>query len=42
MLVTSDKHLLDIDETALKLAFGEADLGAVSAVHPKRLVRALR
>ena len=31
MLVTSDKHLLDIDEDALLLAFNEADL---VPVHP--------
>ena len=42
LLVTSDKHLLDIDETALKLAFHDADLLPVSPVHPRRLLRALR
>ena len=42
LLVTSDKHLLDIDETALKLAFNDADLLPVSPVHPRRLLRALR
>ena len=42
MLVTSDKHLLDIDEDALMLAFNEADLSPVHPVHPKRLLRALR
>jgi predicted nucleic acid-binding protein len=39
MLVTSDKHLLDIDDEALMIAFNEADL---SPVHPRRLVDALR
>jgi hypothetical protein len=42
VLVTSDRHLLDIDEDALLLAFNEADLLPVRPVHPKRLLRALR
>jgi hypothetical protein len=42
LLVTSDKHLLDIDEDALLLAFNEADLAPVHVVHPKRLLRILR
>ncbi len=42
LLVTSDKHLLDIDEDALLLTFNEADLSPVHPVHPKRLLRALR
>ena len=42
LLVTSDKHLLDIDEDALALAFSAADLAPVHCVHPKRLLRALR
>ena len=42
LLVTSDKHLLDIDEATLLLAFNEADLFPVRPVHPKRLLRALR
>ena len=42
LLVTSDKHLLDIDETALRLAFHDADLLPVSPVHPRRLLRAMR
>jgi PIN domain len=42
LLVTSDKHLLEIDEDALLLAFNEADLSRVHPVHPKRLLRALR
>ena len=42
LLVTSDKHLLDIDEDALRLAFNEADLLPVHPVHPKNLLRALR
>jgi hypothetical protein len=42
LLVTSDKHLLNIDEDALLLAFSDADLLPVRPVHPKRLVRALR
>ena len=42
LLVTSDKHLLNIDEDALLLAFGAADLPPVRPVHPRRLLRALR
>ena len=42
LLVTSDKHLLDIDEDALLLAFNEADLSPVHPVHPRRLLQALR
>ena len=42
LLVTSDKHLLDIDEDGLQLAFNAADLSPVHPVHPKRLLRALR
>jgi predicted nucleic acid-binding protein len=42
LLVTSDKHLLNIDEEALLLAFQEADLFPVHPVHPRRLLRALR
>ena len=41
LLVTSDKHLLDIDEDALVLLFNSADLPPVHPVHPKRLLRAL-
>ena len=42
LLATSDKHLLDIDEDALLLAFQEADLWSVHPVHPQRLLKALR
>jgi len=42
LLVTSDKHLLDIEEEALLVAFNEADMFPVQAAHPKRLLRALR
>jgi len=41
LLATSDKHLLDIDEDTLLLAFQEADLWSVHPVHPKRLLKAL-
>jgi predicted nucleic acid-binding protein len=41
LLVTSDKHLRDIDEDALLLAFNEADLFPARPAHPKRLLRAL-
>ena len=39
--MTSDKHLLNMDEDALLLAFNEADLLTVHPVHPKRLLRVL-
>jgi predicted nucleic acid-binding protein len=42
LLVTSDKHLLDVDEDALLLAFNDADLVPVRPSHPKRLLKALR
>lgn len=42
ILVTSDAHLLNIDEEALLLALNEADLPPTHPVHPKRLLRALR
>ena len=42
LLVTSDKHLLDVDEDALLLAFNDADLPPVHPSHPKRLLKALR
>jgi hypothetical protein len=42
LLVTSDKHLLDIEEDALLLACTDADLPPVRPVHPKGLLRALR
>ena len=42
LLVTSDKHLLNIDEDALLLTFNDADLTSVHPVHPKRLLRVLR
>jgi len=42
LLVTSDKHLLDISKDALLLALNEADLPPVHPVHPKRLMRAVR
>ncbi len=42
LLVASDKHLLDVDEDALLLAFNDADLLPVHPSHPKRLLKALR
>ena len=42
LLVTSDRHLLDVDEDALLLAFNDADLLPVHPSHPKRLLKALR
>jgi len=41
-LVTSDHHLLDMDQTALRLIFEEADLPLVTPVHPRRLLKAIR
>jgi hypothetical protein len=41
LLVTSDKHLLHIDEDLLLLLFNEADLPPTRPVHPQRLLRAL-
>lgn len=41
LLVTSDKHLLDVDQDALLLAFNDADLAPVHAAHPRRLLKAL-
>src|SRR5207249_3493092 len=42
VLVTSDHHLLDLDEAGLLLAFAEAHLFPVAPSHPRRLLRALR
>ena len=42
LLVTSDKHLLDVDEDSLLLAFNDAHLFSVHPSHPKRLLKALR
>jgi predicted nucleic acid-binding protein len=42
LLVTSDKHLLDIREDELLLAFSDADLPPVHPAHPKRLMKAVR
>jgi predicted nucleic acid-binding protein len=42
ILVTSDKHFLDMDEDALTLAFSDADLPSAHPVHPKALLRAMR
>jgi hypothetical protein len=42
LLITSDKHLLDIEESSLALAFSEADLPLVTPVHPRRLLWAVR
>jgi len=41
-LVTSDAHLLDIDETDLRLVFEECDLPGVTPVHPQKMLKALR
>lgn len=42
VLVTFDKHLLDLDDNELRLALDEADLTMVNIAHPGRLLRALR
>ena len=42
VLVTSDAHLLNIDEEAALQAFHAADMLPVHPVHPKRLLKALR
>jgi predicted nucleic acid-binding protein len=39
ILVTRDRHLLDMDETSLSMAFNDADLAPVNPAHPKRLLR---
>jgi predicted nucleic acid-binding protein len=41
LLVTSDQHLLNIEEEALLLLFNRADLLPVYPTHPRRLLRAL-
>lgn len=42
VLVTSDRHLLDMDADLLKIAFDEASLAQVAPCHPTRLLRAIR
>jgi hypothetical protein len=42
LLVTTDKHRLDIGEDALWLAFSEADLASIYPVHARRRSRGLR
>jgi len=42
LLVTSDKHLLDMEVESLALALNEADLSPVHPAHPKALLKALR
>jgi len=42
LLTTPDKHLLDMDENALWLAFNDADLTPVHPAHPRRLLKAIR
>jgi predicted nucleic acid-binding protein len=41
ILVTSDHHLLDIDEADLLRAFNDSDLMPVRAFHPKDLLRSV-
>jgi predicted nucleic acid-binding protein len=42
VLVTSDGHLLGVDEPQLRLAFDDADLMVVTVAHPRGLLRAIR
>jgi len=41
-LVTSDHHLLEIDNAKLIGALGDMDLTAVQIIHPKDLLRAIK
>ena|SRR5437762_986882 len=41
VLVTSDRHLLDIPNEGLQLELSAADLNPVSIAHPRRLLKAL-
>ena len=41
VLVTSDHHLLDIDEAKLLTAFNDSDLFPVRPFHPKNLLKAI-
>jgi predicted nucleic acid-binding protein len=41
LVVSSDRHLLDIDQDVLRDTFAEADLPPVFPVSPRRLLRAL-
>lgn len=42
ILVTSDHHLLNIDEAELLTAFNDSDLKSVRPLHPKNLLKAIR
>lgn len=42
ILVTSDKHLLNIEESDLRITFDESDLAQVAVFHPKQMLKALR
>lgn len=42
ILATSDKHLLNIEESDLRITFDESDLAQVAAFHPKQMLKALR
>jgi hypothetical protein len=42
LLVTSDNHLLNIEEDLLQVAFVRAGLLSVHPVNPRRLIRAFR
>jgi predicted nucleic acid-binding protein len=43
MLVTSDRHILDMDREQLEIAFADSDLSkAVAPIHPRLILAALR
>jgi hypothetical protein len=42
VLVTSDHHLLDMDEARLLTVFNDSDLPPVRPMHPRNLLRAVR
>lgn len=42
LLVSSDNHLLSIDDIDLKIAFDDSDLEVVTVASPRRLLKALR
>ena len=42
VLVTSDHHLLDMDEAGLLTVFNDSDLPLVRPMHPRDLLRAMR
>jgi predicted nucleic acid-binding protein len=41
ILVMSDRHLLNIDESDLRICFDDSDMSTVTCFHPKKLYRAI-